>query len=75
MKAFVVLFKNEAVLANEALVANEAVPNKEPVIPFTTVREFNEASEPLVMTFFQLGIYKIYYDWLQDCLPTSHTGL
>jgi len=61
--------------AKDAVAAKDAVPNKEPVIPFTTVREFNEALEPLVMTFFQLGMYKIYYDWLQDCLPTSHTGL
>jgi hypothetical protein len=53
------------------LEANEAVPNKEPVIPFETVREFKVASEPLTIIFFQLGIDKIYYDWLQDCLPTS----
>jgi hypothetical protein len=50
MKAFVVLFRNDAVDANEA------VPNKEPVIPFVTVREFKAAFEPLIMTFFQLGI-------------------
>jgi hypothetical protein len=49
MKAFDVLDTNDDVAANDA------VPNKEPVIPFVTVREFNEASEPLVMTFFQLG--------------------
>ena len=49
-KAFVLLFKNDDVEANEA------VPNKEPVIPFETVREFNEASEPLTTSFFQFGI-------------------
>ena len=41
---------------DNAVVANEAVPNKEPVIPFETVREFKAAFEPLTMTRFQLGI-------------------
>ena len=73
--AWEALVAKELVIALEEDIAKEAVPNKEPVIPFTTVREFNEALEPLVMIFFQLGMYKIYYDWLQDCLPTSHKGL
>jgi hypothetical protein len=47
-------------------VAHDAVPNKEPVTPLVTVREFNEASEPLVMTFFHAGILYVYYDWLQN---------
>jgi hypothetical protein len=39
--------------------ANDEVPNNEPVIPFETVREFKAALEPLIMTFFQLGILKV----------------
>lgn len=46
---------NEEVEAKDDEVANEAVPNKEPVIPFVTSREFNAASDPLMITFFQLG--------------------
>ena len=50
---------NDELIAWEADVAYEEVPNKEPVIPFDTVREFKAADEPLVMTFFQLGILNV----------------
>ena len=43
-------------MAWKAEVAYEAVPNKEPVIPFETVSEFKEASDPLTISFFQFGI-------------------
>lgn len=49
----------DAVVANEALtvlVAQLAVPNRDPVIPLVTVSEFKDASDPLTMSFFQLGI-------------------
>ena len=52
--------------------AYEAVPNKEPVneVAVTlvvTFKEFREASDPDNITFFQLGIFSLYYGWLQDC--------
>jgi hypothetical protein len=44
-----------------AAVAVEAFPVNAPVIPDVTVREFNAAFEPDVMTFFQFGIlYRLY---------------
>ena len=57
---------------------------KLPVIvePFVTVNDLKTASEPLIMTFFQLGIsifYFIYCGWLLTlclvCVPTSNTML
>ena len=42
--------------ADRAWVAYDAVPNREPVTPLVTFNEYNEASEPDVMTFFQDGI-------------------
>jgi hypothetical protein len=42
--------------AEVALFAQLAVPDRDPVTPFTTIREFKLASEPDTMTFFQFGI-------------------
>jgi hypothetical protein len=42
--------------AEVALFAQLAVPNRDPVTPFITTREFKLASEPDTMTFFQFGI-------------------
>jgi len=52
------------------VVAKEAVPCKDPVkedavILVDTAKEFREASDPDSMTFFQLGIFSLYYGWLQ----------
>ena len=44
------------VSTNDAVKAYEDVPNNEPVIPLDTVNEFKVASEPLITTFFQLGM-------------------
>jgi hypothetical protein len=47
------------VVAKEALVACvafDAVPNREPVIPLVTDKEFKTASDPDTINFFQLGI-------------------
>ena len=51
---------------------NEPV-SEEPVIWLSTDKEDKVALEPLVISFFQLGII-IHYGWLQDCLPTSLKG-
>ena len=42
--------------AEVALFAQLAVPDRDPVTPFITTREFKLASEPDTMTFFQFGI-------------------
>ena len=39
----------------------------EAVIEFITSNEFREASDPDNITFFQLGIFSLYYGRLQDC--------
>ena len=50
-----------AFVADVADVAVLAFPVKFPVIPEVTVRVFNDASDPDVMTFFQFGILQLLY--------------
>ena len=57
-----------------AFTAHEDVPNKEPVIPFETIREFKIASEPLTMTFFQLGILKFIMIGYRIAGPLPYIG-
>ena len=58
-----------------ATVAYEAVPNKDPVIPFDKINVFKLASDPDVMTFFQLGIfYLVMVGYNKGVLPTSRKG-
>ena len=60
--------------AERAWVAYEAVPKNEPVKDpvkeeavtlVVTFKEFRAASDPDIMTYFQLGIFSLYYGWLQ----------
>jgi hypothetical protein len=44
---------------------NEPV-NDAAVTDVVTLRELRAASDPDKINFFQLGIYKIYYGWLQQ---------
>jgi len=44
------------------------------VIPFVTVREFKAASEPLTMTFFQLGILKFIMIGYRFAGPLPYVG-
>jgi hypothetical protein len=65
-----------AIEADWALTAQLPVPNKEPVTPLVTLREFKTASEPLTMTFFQFGILYTFALWLDTYtyavyMPTS----
>jgi hypothetical protein len=66
--------------AYEAEIAKEAVPNNEPVNEvattlFVTLSEFNEASDPDTISFFQFGIYVLLLRLeTATLLPTSLTG-
>lgn len=58
------------------LKAYDAVPNNDPVMPDVTVSEFNVASLPEVIIFFQLGILFYLMLWLDThtnavYMPTS----